>query len=264
MAHPYRSINDMMAQQSNGGEFYRLVSSRASGATIATATSGYSTVISYESVITMPTLTGYNYWWPTHITSFGAGGTGAVIGLITVGGTLQYTASTPTFTAGTAMPSRPMYDSTTGSSTSVKQLASPVPILVVTALGTITTPTITITYTDQDGNTGNTVALTLPTTPNARSSFFIQPHLVADRGIRAVTNITSSVAPTAWTIEIHLVYPLFFSEITVTSLANYSPSLVSTVHPRIGLSAGDVIGIYGIGSTSSSSRQTLIYALGDN
>lgn len=266
MPNPLRSINDMLAQQNAGGSFMRLITNYRNGTTTAaTATSGYNTVQAFDNTLTMPNLgAGYNYWWFTHISSWGTAATAALCGLRTIGGTLSYTASTPTFTAGTAMPSRPFYDATTGGSTSPRQLASPIPILVIGATGTITTPTVTITYVDQDGNGGNNVAATLPTSPTARSAFFLHPHMTTDRGIREITNITSSVAPTTWSIEVHLVYPLYLADTGVNGLGNFSPSIINNINPRVGLQGGDVLGFYNIGTNASSTRQWMLFALGDS
>lgn len=256
----------MLLQQANGGEFMRVLNTYRNGTTtIANATSGYNTAQCMDNVLTMPSLgAGYNHWWFTHISAWGSSSAARLCGLRVVGGKLQYVASTPTFTPGSAMPSRPFFDASTGEATSPRQLASPIPILVITATGTITTPTITITYTDQDGNTGNTVQLTLPTSPTARSAFFIYPHMTGDRGIREITNITSSVAPTSWTIEVHLVYPLYMADNGITSLANFSPSIINNINPRIGLEAGDQLAFYIIGVSSSGTHQWLLNALGDS
>lgn len=266
MSHPLRSINDMLAQQADGGEFMRLLTTYRNGTTtVGNATSGYNTLQCMDNVLTLPSLgAGYNHWWFTHISAWGSSAAARLCGLRVVGGTLQYSASTPTFTPGSAMPSRPFFDASTGEATSPRQLASPIPILVVTGAGTITTPTITITYTDQDGNTGQTVQLTLPTTPGARSAFLIAPHMTGDSGIREITNITSSATPVSWTIEVHLVYPLYYADTGVTGLANFSPSIINSINSRIGLQAGDQIAFYIIGVSSSGTHNWLVNALGDS
>ena len=58
-----------------------------------------------------------------------------------------------------------------------------------------TATTITVTYTDQDGNTGNSATCTLPASAIARRMF---PFALAagDSGIRSIQNVAGSAAPT--------------------------------------------------------------------
>jgi hypothetical protein len=106
-------------------------------------------------------------------------------------GALEYTLGTLTvsgnsFSAGVTMPTK------TVMGTSL-QTATVEPMLVVTAALTATNPVVTITYTDQDGNTGATAVLTLPSNTLINSAFRIAPYLAnGDTGIQAVTNISIS------------------------------------------------------------------------
>jgi hypothetical protein len=116
---------------------------------------------------------------------------GSVVGGTTMTGALEYTLGTLTvsgnsFSSGVTMPTK------TVMGTSLQTAASE-PMLVVTAALTASNPVITITYTDQDGNTGNTAVLTLSSNTLINSAFRIAPYLAnGDTGIRAVTNISTS------------------------------------------------------------------------
>lgn len=71
--------------------------------------------------------------------------------------------------------------------------------------------TWTFTYTDQDGNTGNTAATTNIASAAARRSA-LTPHLMplaaGDSGIRAITDLTLSGSAITGTVAIVLAYPI--------------------------------------------------------
>lgn len=151
--------------------------------------------------------------------------------------------NTGTFTSGSTMPTRTIGGVST-------QTASIYPFLVVTAAVTATTPTITITYTDQDGNTGQTATLVLPTSPALDTCFAIAPHLAAgDTGMRAVTNMTKS-AGTAGTVEVYGFIPNAYGS-SVSANYQMAQPLFNTL-PFFPFKAGDQIGFFRMGSTSST------------
>jgi len=106
---------------------------------------------------------------------------------------LEYTlgslaVGTGVFTAGVSMPTKTVEGEAI-------LTASIEPMLVVrTSITGATTPLITITYTNQDGVTGRTAQLTLPTNPVIHGAYRISPHFQSgDTGMRAVTGMTKSV-----------------------------------------------------------------------
>jgi uracil phosphoribosyltransferase len=151
--------------------------------------------------------------------------------------------NTGTFTAGSTMPTR------TISGVSV-QTASVYPFLVVDTAVTATTPTVTITYTDQDGNTGNVATMILPTSPALSTAFAIAPHFASgDTGMRAVTAMTKS-AGTAGVVSVYGFIPVSYG---VNTLQNYTmvQPLISTL-PLFPFKAADTMGFFRLGSTSAT------------
>ena len=90
------------------------------------------------------------------------------------------------------------------------QTASLFPLLAIsTNLTGATNPVYTITYTDQDGNSGANCTMTLPSSPAASSTYQMAPHLASgDTGIRAISDMTSSVNGTAGVFKLIGVLPL--------------------------------------------------------
>lgn len=156
------------------------------------------------------------------------------------------TVSTNGFAAGTTMPTNTIEGASI-------QTASMVPILAVTGTTnlTATSPVITTTYTDQDGNTGNTCTMTLPTNSILDSCFFMMPHLASgDTGVRAVTNMSKS-AGTAGVITAYGLLPLGFSTFGCSGAYGVSLDPLSTPWPMFPLSAGDLIGFFQTASNAS-------------
>lgn len=157
-----------------------------------------------------------------------------------------------TFTSGTAMPTR------TIAGTSV-QTASVIPILEVTTALTATTPTITITYTDQDGNTGQTCTVTLPTSPALTTCFNLAPHLATgDTGMRAVTNMSTS-AGSAGTLKVYGFIPIAYG--VPLSPAAIGPQPLSNTLPFFPFKASDEFAIYRFGSTSTTTVFANLYGV---
>lgn len=97
--------------------------------------------------------------------------------------------ATGTFTDGVAMPVK-AYSGKAAVQTSTQMVCL---VIDSAANATATTPTITVTYVNQDGVGSRTATLVLPTNPTAGSCFLLTPTLQAgDTGIQDVTNITKS------------------------------------------------------------------------
>lgn len=127
--------------------------------------------------------------------------------------------------------------------------------VVVTAALTATTPVLTITYTDQDGNTSQTASLTLPTNAAVNSAFFIQPHLASnDTGIRSVTNMSISTG-SAGTLKVFGMIPLNFN--VPANCVNATVPLMTSL-PPIMFESGDTLGIYKNNAASSDTTAFLV------
>lgn len=95
--------------------------------------------------------------------------------------------STGTFTAGVAMPTK-RYSGRPAVVSSTQFI-----MLVPTTTLTATTPSIGLTYTNQDGTGARSASLVLPTNAVAGSGFMLQQALQAgDTGIRSVSAMTKS------------------------------------------------------------------------
>jgi hypothetical protein len=137
------------------------------------------------------------------------GTTGMLCGIEYDLGTLTISGSV--FADGVAMPVKNIFGK------SIQTCADMV-FLVVTSALTATNPVITVTYTDQDGNTGNTAQLTVPSSAAAQSAFMVYPHLANnDTGIRDVTNLSTSTG-TGGTIKAY--------GLLVLNAINFGTSLV--------------------------------------
>ena len=79
------------------------------------------------------------------------------------------------------------------------------------------TPTVTLTYTDQDGNTGNSATLTGVTTPPV-GTFEIFTLAAGDTGVRAPTSFIQSATRTSGTM--HLVLFRVIATVDVTAANN--------------------------------------------
>jgi hypothetical protein len=99
------------------------------------------------------------------------------------------------------------------------------------AAGGAGTPTVTLTYTDESGNTGVTTTFTGVTTPNL-GTFFIWPLAAGDTGVRAVTSYQQSATWTSGTAHIILFRVLAVIGNPVANVANAVDALTSGL-PRI-------------------------------
>jgi hypothetical protein len=99
------------------------------------------------------------------------------------------------------------------------------------ATGGSGTPTVTLTYTDQDGNTGSTSTLAGVTTPPV-GTFEIFTLAAGDTGIRAPTSLIQSATRTSGTMHLVLFRVLAQVEVTSANIGNAIDALTSGM-PRI-------------------------------
>lgn len=247
MAQPLRSIADGMANQSAQGDWDVVYNVRITPATTVNTgtTSGYQTVARWQETPTVPTLGGsvpYAYCKSVRATALTGSG-GILVGLETNGGTL--TVSGNSFAAGTALPSR----KSSGASAAV-QLASTMPILWSSASATATTPVVTIGYTNEAGTSSRSMTMTLPTNSLIGSAYLMSPHLQSgDLGIRSIDSMSISTG-TAGVFKVGLLVPFVTQLNGAATGCSITTQFIPVVQP--GLLAGDQIGVYRIGTNSSS------------
>lgn len=94
------------------------------------------------------------------------------------------------------------------------------------AAGGAGTPTVTLTYTDQDGNTGNTGTFTAVTTPGV-GTFEIFTLAAGDTGIRAPTSFIQTATRTSGTMHLVLFRVLAQVEVTAANIGNAVDALTS-------------------------------------
>lgn len=99
------------------------------------------------------------------------------------------------------------------------------------ATGGAGTPTVTLTYTDQDGNTGATGTLTGVASPPV-GTFEIFTLAAGDTGIRAPTSFIQSATRTSGTMHLVLFRVLAQVEVTAANIGNAIDALTSGL-PRI-------------------------------
>lgn len=256
MGNLLRSRDDMINLAQTYGVMRRFHATKTAGTTAATSTSGKVSAKRYPSFV-LPS-------------SFGAGVTGAyltyckmtqsnsatvaVAGLEVDLGTL--TVSTNTFSSGSAMPTKTIE----GSSITT---ASMITLLVATANVTATTPVVTITYVDQDGNSGQTCTMTLPTNPIVGTAFYMQPHLAnGDTGVRSVSNISISTG-SAGTFKVYGLIPQAWNQNSGGSAGNTIGAL-TTPFPMVPFAASESIGFYHFGTTSANDLFATLCLTPDN
>jgi len=237
------SFDTLNSQAQAQGNFIRLHFSKiGSSTTPATTASGYTTAQRSPDVLTAPSFgaqvgAAYCSYCPMVTDNASETQVAAIeylLGSLTVNGN--------SFSAGVTMPTK----SVRGGSA---QCGSSMLVVAVITNMTATTPTLTITYTNQDGTTGKTATLTLPTNATANSVFRIDPHFAnGDTGARAVTNISIS-AGTAGTLRVYGLLPVGSSPQMTGALVGSADPLTIPIVPWL-LAAGDVIGFYRFGSSS--------------
>ena len=99
------------------------------------------------------------------------------------------------------------------------------------ATGGAGTPTVTLTYTDQDGNTGATGTFTAVTTPPV-GTFEIFTLAAGDTGVRAPTSFIQSATRTSGTQHLVLFRVLAQLEVTAANIGN-AIDIITSAAPRI-------------------------------
>jgi hypothetical protein len=240
------SIDNMLAAADTYGILSRFIIDRIQSATgVATVNCGGISAQRYPAPFTVPTLgTGVTGAYATYCRMHNEDtSTLMMMALDIEMGTL--TVNTNAFVAGSDMPTdRPVFGEN-------QTMATMVPMLVVTSNLTATTPTITITYTNQDGVTGQTATLILPTNPVLNSAFMITPHLASgDTGIRAITNMSKS-AGTGGILKIFGLVPLAMGNGS-TAAAVMTPDILPSPILMPMLKGGDKIAFYRFGSSTTN------------
>lgn len=249
------SIDRLLYQADAQGMWRRAIAGLWTTSTAALTTCGYTTTTRYPVSLTIPTL--------------GGSVTAAYVTYCRMSGYIQcpimcayevdmgtLTVSGNVFADGSAMPTRTV----AGSSI---QLASMIPIVVATAALTSTTPVLTITYTDQGGNTAQTCTMTLPTSPVINTGFIMTPHLAnGDTGVQDITNISISTG-SAGTLKVYGIMPIAIGASGNPMSADTPDPLISPF-PMIPLLAGDVLSFYRFGQTAATDFIACVAAVGDD
>lgn len=244
------NLDSVIADNETYGEYRRFLFSRNAATSGATTASGGVTTIRYPQTLTIPSVgTGIAGYVFTKIQVLSEDGTtGGFVGLEYDLGSLAISGNV--FTSGVTMPTKTI----NGVS---KTTAASLLFVVITASATATTPVLTITYTDQNGNTGNTATMTLPSNALINSAFFLQPHLATgDSGIRAVTNMSISTG-TAGSLKVYGILPQHFYQ-NQSALFPYGTDLLSTSIPPILAEPNDNIAIYRYGANTASDVMALL------
>lgn len=186
MGNSLNSTDNLIASAVNKGALSRIIALRNAAGSASTLTSGGSSTYRNPSSFIVPSVgAGLTGMYLTACNMDSGGRNGLMAALEYVLGSL--TVSGNTFSSGVSMPTKTILGNSV-------QTASVAPYLVVASNLSSVNPTVTITYTNQDGVTGRTAVLTLTTNVIAGSAFSLIPHLQSgDTGVQAVTNISISV-----------------------------------------------------------------------
>jgi len=224
--------------------------------TAGNSTSGYSQNLRHPSVWTMPSVgggltgmyaTACNIWCP-------GGAYTAILALEYLLGTLTVSGNVFSSTGAVSMPTKPVKGSSIVTS-------SMLTFAVVTTALTATTPVLTTTYTDQDGNGSQSCVMTLPTNPVTNSAYRMQPHLAAgDTGVRAVSNISISTG-SAGVIKIYGLLPIqeFSIDTTVNRHSNLQPLKQS--RPQWLIEPAETLAMY-FGEIATANNQHMVQLTG--
>jgi len=236
MGNVLRSFDDMISQATGQGMFRRAMVYVKTTTTSATTSSGYVNLCRVPTSIVVPSFGGsVTAAYFTYIRSCVSNGSVPIIGgHETLLGTL--TVSGNSFAAGSTMPTKTIEGSSI-------QTSSMFTVIVATTALTATTPVLTVTYTDQDGNTGQTATMTLPSSPTLNTGFFLTPHLASgDTGVRAITNMSISTG-SAGVLKAYGVIPQHATACGLTESAT-SLDFLQAPFPLVPFSAGDSLSFY--------------------
>lgn len=251
------SIDNQLASADAFGVYRRMHGDLLTTATTAaTVDCGYVSALRWARPLVLPSsfgpgITGIYF---TRIDMLNEDGNVSLMcGLEYLMGTL--TVSGNSFSSGVAMPTKNVFGSSIVT-------ASEMAFAVIRTTLTATTPVLTTTYTDQDGNTGATCTMTLPTNAAARSAFFVNPHLASgDTGIRSITNMSISTG-SAGVIDIYGVLVLQVTlQASVTLITKFNPGSIALNQWKG--EAGESLGFYRFGSATSCQLIAAVAGVGD-
>ena len=235
------NLNAAYAAQTTFGSYNRHIWTRIPAATtqIGATTSGQCVAQRYPIRPVIPSVgAGCDGFIATNVSCSNEDATTAhIIGLEYLLGTIT---NPNTFTDGVAMPTKKVRG------TSVQTAAS---IIFAVADTNITgTPTVNITYTDQNGNTGNTFNFVSAITMAANTALLINNRMTTDTGIRDITAM-SATGLTAGTIRIYGILPIYIS--TLQSAEYRVPLLSAPIVPYL-LQPGEFLGAYRFFSSATN------------
>lgn len=242
------SIDSILASIDTWGIFNRSFFTRSLGATPTSAltTCGGVSIGRNATGFTMPSVDAAlegMYLTKCNLVGPAQGGEW-LLGIEYLLGTL--TVSTNVFSAGVSMPTKKVRGVST-------QTASMFTVVTPTTGLTATAPTLTATYTDQDGNTGQTATMVFPNSPNTGSGFLMEPHLAnGDTGVRAITNLSISTGSAG----VLAVYGVLILQIVGQASGNRWATLQPLKNglPNYLIEPGNVLNVYSVEPTSNGTR----------
>ena len=248
MTAEFPNIDQLISDASNYGCWRAMIPLFAASTTAATVDSGKIIAQRFGAAITVPTVDAAFQGYVCTVcqpisrlpNQIHAAFLEYNLGTLTVSGS--------SWAAGVTMPTKPVRGSDI-------QTATHAAFLVVETAVTATTPTITITYVNQDGTGSRTATMVLPTNPAVKSAYKIDPYLQAgDTGIQEVTNVETSTG-SAGTMSIR--GGLFLG--TGLNL-NSDRGAHATIDPIMGplpvvlLEPGEIIAVYVMGGSAASTN----------
>ena len=244
------SFDNMIASAQSNGMLLQLLADRITGnTTAALATCGGISSQRYPNPFIVPSFGGGLSGMFVPSFDIVGSGVGIYLGAVEILlGTL--TVSGNSYSHGSAIGTR--HDP--GDDTATITAAASLIMAVVTTALTATTPTLTFNYTNQDGTTGRSGSITLPSSPAINTAFLCTPHLQdGDTGIRQLSasspNGLSIDTGSAGVIKLYGLLPLAAS-------CNASGGVVAAIDPLLVSNAlyhvvdGDSIAIYRFGNTA--------------
>lgn len=254
------SIDNMLASAATNGLWTRSYFGLTAGTTAADANSGGVTIQRYPETITAPSvgtgLTGMYLPWIRMAPAAAATLSFMVCALEYDLGNISI--ATGTFTDGDAMPNKAVAGSSVQTAT----------LLMMAAISTVltgTAPALTITYTDQNGGTGNTASPTIPAAAAINSAFLLNPHLASgDTGVQDITACTKNGGTTG-VVSFKGLLPLaMFPTSTLSSAGAPSFDILSAEFPMFKVEPGEKIAFYKFGSVLASQILACLTGVADN
>lgn len=260
MGTALRSLDDMHAAFVTHGGFVRVWTPQwQSNTTASTSTSGGSTWQRQTPPFVMPSMGASvdGCYFPTIDIHSDDGNTGVLIGIEYDLGRVAGNSGTGTFTAGVSMPMKPV----NGVST---QTASQRTFVYVDTVLPAVSPTLTITYVNQNGVAGRTATITLPASSAVASMFDLEPHLQSgDTGIRSVTGITWTGSLATGIVRVVGVLVLNDQIQGVTQMSGTISPMQLPV-PIWRVNAGDTLVSYRQGTAGGGFAFVILCGIGDN